>query len=83
MASRIDPTMPPTTTIIAGSSMEVSAFFHHGIDFVFVEIGDLAEHLVHLAGFFTDGQHVQRHIGEHVLTNQGCAQQHAFLHHSP
>ncbi len=42
-----------------------------GVHFLFVEVGDLAEHGVEGAGLFADADHLRHHVGEHVGRLQG------------
>ena len=59
------PTMTPRNTIITGSISEVSAA-DGGVDFLFVEVGDLLQHRVHRAGLLADADHLHDHRREHL-----------------
>ena len=47
------PTITPTPIIMSGSMIDVSDC-DRGVDLVLVEVGDLAEHLLELAGLLAD-----------------------------
>ena len=55
------PTMTPRTTIMIGSSKLISALDQH-VHFFVVDVGDLVEHRVEVAGFLADVDHVDDHV---------------------
>ena len=55
------PMMKPSTTIMIGSSRLIR-LFDQDVDFLVVEVGDLVEHGVEVAGLFADVDHVDHHV---------------------
>ena len=59
--------MPPMVTprkADDGRLQHGQHIFGRGIDFVFVEIGDLLQHGIHRAGRFADADHLRHHVRE-------------------
>src|SRR5712691_8311342 len=45
---------------------------HRSVHLVVVEVGDLAEHLIHRAGRLADADHLHHHAGNTFVSDSGC-----------
>ena len=57
----MEPMMTPRTTIMIGSSRLISDFDQR-VHFLVVDVGDLVEHRVEVAGLLADVDHVDDHV---------------------
>src|SRR5208283_5835685 len=53
--------------------------FGRRVHFLFVEVGDLLQHVVHGAGGFADSNHLRDHVGEHTALPEWIHDGPAFL----
>ena len=73
------PTMNPTPIIMSGSMIEVRDWIA-AVDFVLVEVGDLAQHLLELSRLLADLDHLADHGREEGIVRQRLGDRDAFLH---